>query len=356
MICGCAPSAIIMLTDGITTEGEKLSAAAVFARRKGVPVFPVGLGDAQPVRDLEIADVQVDDVAFVNDPITFLYTLNSRGYQGKTVFVTLRDEASGRPLKTERILLDSDEQTQKLELTYTPPKVGEFDFVIEIQQLPQEANRDNNRQVRHVSVRKEKIRVLLADSVPRYEFRFLKTLLEREKTIELKTVLQDADADYAEEDRTALQHFPVNEEDLFAYDVIIFGDIDLSFLTERIQQGLREFVNTKSGGLLMIAGENHNPLNYRGTPLEDLLPIEISEETRLFTANSEAESFRPELTLDGWKGSSIFRFTDSEQDDQQVWNNLPPMYWAIESSQLKRGRKCRLSISHRVIPIGSSLR
>ncbi len=334
---GAPPSAIVLLTDGITTEGEKLSAAAVFARRKGVPVFPVGLGDSEPVRDLEIADVQVDEVAFVNDPITFLYTLSSRGYKGKRVSVTLRDEATGRPLKTERITLDSDERTQKLELTFTPHEVGEFDFVVEVQQLPKEANRDNNRQVRHVSVRKERIRVLLVDSMPRYEFKFLKTLLEREKTIELKTVLQDADPDYVEEDRTALQHFPVNEDDLFSYDVIIFGDVDLTFLTERMQQALREFVNSKSGGLMLIAGADHNPLKYRGTPLEDLLPIELAPETAYFTAKSEEESFRPQLTIDGWKGSSIFRFTDNELDDRQVWNNLPRMYWALEGALLKRG-------------------
>ncbi|QDU44482.1 von Willebrand factor type A domain protein [Symmachiella dynata] len=334
---GAPPTAIILLSDGITTEGEKLSAAATFARRKGVPIFALGLGDAQPVRDLEITDVQVDDVAFVNDPITFLYTLSARGYAGKTVSVTLRDESTGDALTTERIKLDADERTQKLELTYTPPEVGEFQYVVDVQLLPKEANTENNRQVRGVSVRKEKIRVLLADSLPRYEFRFLKTLLEREKTVELKTVLQDADAEYADEDRTALQNFPVNEEDLFSYDVILFGDMDLAFLTERTQQELQEFVNKKSGGLLMIAGTQHNPIGYRGTPLEDLLPVQVSDAVRKDNPSLIGDGFRPVVTLDGRKGTSIFRLTDNERDDEQVWRDLPPFMWAFESVRLKRG-------------------
>lgn len=334
---GAPPSAIVILTDGITTEGEKLSAASTFARRKGIPVFPVGLGDAEPVRDLEISDVQVDDVAFVNDPITFLYTLSGRGYAGRAVAVSLREEGSGRQLQTDRVTITSDEQTQKLELSYTPPEVGEFDFAIEVEPLPKEANKDNNREVRHVSVRKERIRVLLADSVPRYEFRFLKTLLEREKSIELKTVLQDADAEFASEDRTALPQFPVTENELIDYDVILFGDLDPVLLTERTQKGLFEFVNVKSGGLLFIAGPRHNPRAYRGTPLEDLFPVELDDLQVPPTEETITTGFRPVLTVDGRKGTSIFRLTDNEQNDRRVWSQLPPLYWMVEAGALKRG-------------------
>jgi len=334
---GAPPTAIILLTDGITTEGEKLSSAATFARRKGIPVYPVGLGDAEPVRDLEITDVQVDDVAFVNDPITFLYTLAARGYAGETVFVILRDKATNQPLATERVTLDADERTLKQEMTYTPTEVGDFEYTIEVQLLPREANRENNKQLRSVSVRKEKIRVLLADSLPRYEFRFLKTLLEREKTVELKTVLQDADADYAREDRTALSHFPVNAEDLFNYDVILFGDMDPAFLTERTQQDLLEFVSQQSGGLLMIAGTQFNPIAYRGTPLEELLPVAVTDHPQLENLDQMGGGFRPEITLEGRKSTSIFRLTDNERDDQQVWDNLPPLMWAFTFTRLKRG-------------------
>ena len=91
---GTPPSAVILLTDGITTEGEKLSSAAEYARSRGVALFPVGLGDPEPVRDMELTGLQVDDVAFVNDPITFFYTLTGRGYAGKTAMVSVREKES----------------------------------------------------------------------------------------------------------------------------------------------------------------------------------------------------------------------------------------------------------------------
>ena len=48
---------------------------------------------------------------------------------------------------------------------------------------------------------------------------------KRNKTIDLKVLLLDADSEYASEDRSALADFPSKEE-LNGYDVILFGDVD----------------------------------------------------------------------------------------------------------------------------------
>ena len=45
-------------------------------------------------------------------------------------------------------------------------------------------------------MRKAQIRVLLAQDYPNYEFRYLKNLLERDTTIEVHSLLQDADVRY----------------------------------------------------------------------------------------------------------------------------------------------------------------
>src|SRR4029079_19426141 len=142
---------------------------------------------------------------------------------------------------------------------------------------PKEANVNNNSELRRVTVRDEKIRVLLADFLPRWEFRELKALLEREKTFELKTVLQDADPEYAQEDLSALPHFPVTKEELFQYDVIVFGDVNLAYLSTSVRENLRGYVGERGRGMLFIAGPQHNPASYRATPLETLLPIELDD-------------------------------------------------------------------------------
>ena len=42
---GTPPTAIVILSDGITTEGDSLSDAAGYARRKGVPLFTRRAGE-----------------------------------------------------------------------------------------------------------------------------------------------------------------------------------------------------------------------------------------------------------------------------------------------------------------------
>ena len=169
-----------------------------------------------------------------------------------------------------------DHKPQELSLSYRPDKEGEYDFVIETDNLADEVRYDNNRLQRQVSVRKAQLRVLLVQAYPNYEFRYLKNLLERDNTIQLHTVLQDADAEYAAAEKAALSVFPVRREDLFQYDVVIFGDVNPELLSSSTLANLADFIVQKGGGLVMIAGPSFNPLQYRDTPLAPLVPVEIA--------------------------------------------------------------------------------
>ena len=64
-------------------------------------------------------------------------------------------------------------------------------------------------------------------------------------------------------------------------------------------------------------------MSYRGTPLELLLPIELSADARNPTAvGTTVQAFRPELTLEG-RSSPIFRLGDDDASSMQIWENLP---------------------------------
>jgi uncharacterized membrane protein len=334
---GSPPSAIIILSDGITTDGEKLSAAARQARQKSVPLYLVAIGNPDPVIDLELHNVLADDIAFVNDPVTFSYTLTGHGLAGKKTRVVLKKQGESRSVASQDVTIAEDGRPQKLELTYTPTAAGELDLVLEATPLAAEANAKNNSEARHVSVRDEKIRVLLADFLPRWEFRELKSLLEREKTVELKTVLQDADPEFVQEDLSALPHFPVTKEELYQYDVVIFGDVNLSYLSSSVVENLRTFVAERGRGVLFIAGPYHNPAQYRGTVLETLLPIELDGLVVPPLDAPLTESVRPELTVAGRKGNTLFRFADSEPASQEVWDFLPGFFWMVEAKSVKPG-------------------
>ena len=315
---GEPPSAIVLLSDGQTTEGEPLAKAAELATRKGVPMFTIGLGSAEPARDLELTELLVDDVVFVDDAVRFQAKLLARGFQGQKVVIRLleadadqRDPKAVRQLATTEVEAPADGKPRRVELVHRPKTTGERTFILEIEPKPRKLQTENNRIERVVTVRKEKLKVLLVESEPRYEFRYLKNYLEREETIDLSVVLLSSDPEYSEQDRSALPTFPAAKDELFAFDVVIVGDADPGFLSRSQMQNLSEFVTEKGGGILFIAGELFNPLAYRGTPLELLLPIELGDARNPTAVGNAISSYRPELTAEG-RASPIFRFGENE--------------------------------------------
>jgi hypothetical protein len=340
---GSALAAIIMLTDGVTTEGEDLVQAGRQAAKAGVPLFFVGIGDAHEVRDLKLHDLQVEDTVYVHDRIVFEARLTAQGYTDLTVPVTLREKGQQQVLDRQLVRVDPQGKPAKIRLTHRPTQPGERVYVLEVPEQPDEVHpADNNRLERSVLVREMKLsKVLYVEGYARYEYRFLKNLLEREstqdpsnKSIDLKVLLLDADADYAQLDKSALVDFP-NQLELNQFDVVIFGDVDPA--DPRVEKNLVhvvDFVRERGGGFLMIAGERFSPHASAGTPLQAILPIEAT--TTAPTDRPRQRGFRPELTAAG-QFHPIFRFSPDESDNRAIWNRLAELYWWSEGYRAKPG-------------------
>lgn len=336
---GTPPTAIIVLSDGISSTGDLdlLSRAGELAKSKLVPLFPVGVGSEQPVKDLQLYDLLVDDVAFINDPITVSAKVKFFGIQSGNMTVSLKEARTGSPLTSRQFPINPQKDSQKIELTFTPTKPGLLEYVIEVEPVKGEVNLKNNQQTGQVSVLDQKIRVLLVDSVPRYEYRYLKHMLERDKTIELRSILQESDLEYSSEDATALDYFPVKKEDLYQYDVVILGDADPAYFSQAVFENLDKFVREKGGGLIMVAGPRFSPHAYANTSLEELLPVEIFKNRQPAEYKPVIEGFQPELTTEGQYSTSIFRFADNAEASQAIWNNLPELYWFYAADEIKPG-------------------
>jgi uncharacterized membrane protein len=151
--------------------------------------------------------------------------------------------------------------------------------------------------------------------------------------VELHTVLQEADLAHLQEDRTALAAFPSAGQELFSYDVIILGDIYLTYLNPGVLGQLREFVAERSGGLVLIAGERHNPRDFRGTELEPLLPVDLGARAGSETSVPTG-AFQLQPTPSG-SASPLFQLTDDAGANEKLWSELPPLYWAGHVVQKK---------------------
>ncbi|HUR55087.1 MAG TPA: vWA domain-containing protein, partial [Gemmataceae bacterium] len=254
---GSSLAALIMFTDGVTTSGDDLPKAAREASRAGVPLFLVGVGDTREVPDLGLTAIQVEDVVTRGDRLMFAGRLTARGQLPNAPVPVVLYERQGEKL-VERgrtsVTPNPSAGFTEFKITHTPMEAGEKQFVIEVAAAPGEVETGNNKVERTVVVTETKrIRVLYVEGETRYDFRYVKVLLEREsdrvagnKSIELKTVLLSAAKGWSEIDRSALADFPTRDQ-LFEYDVVILGDVDPKSLprTARTLQDLTDFVKVR---------------------------------------------------------------------------------------------------------------
>jgi hypothetical protein len=343
---GSSLAAVVMLTDGVTTEGEDLVKVSKYAQQMGVPLYFVGIGDAQEARDVYLHDLAAADSSYVNDRLIFTVNVTAQGYNQLSTPVKLREKGKNMVLDQKEAQFDETKKTVKVVLMHRPTTPGEKIYEIEVEGKEDEVTRDNNRLERAVFVHENRlIKVLYVEGYRRWEYHYIKTLLEREsnrikgnKSIDLKVLLLEADPDFASQDRTAISEFPTKAE-LNTFDVVLLGDVDPQSkfdpkMTEHLKD-LADFVRERGGGLLMIAGERHAPFAYKDSPLKDVLPIDVTVEKAPEDKPIE-ESYRAELTPMG-RTHQIFRFNPSDdKDNEAIWNRLKPMYWSADGFQLKR--------------------
>ncbi len=337
---GNVPAAIVLLSDGINTEGPSLDEAAAAARRRGVPLFVVGTGDQRPIKDIKLTDLLVDEVVFVDDIVSFEIKLSGTGFDGREVEVLLKQEGKPEVLARKKVKIEGQGKSRQVRLRYRPKKEGEFRFRVEVLPLEGELQTDNNFQERKVRVRKEKIRVLLVAGYPNYEYRYMRNMLARDNTIELNTVLQDADVKSAEQDATSLRVFPVRREELFSYDVVIIGDADPRQLGPSAMKNLVEFVvqPAKGGALVLIAGPRHMPAGFRDTPLASLLPVKLGGIRAPVPDQPITEGFVARPTDLGLAFPAM-QLGDTPNETLEIWENLPELYWMLETPEVKMGAR-----------------
>ena len=346
---GATLSGIIMFTDGVTTRNENLAQVSEYAGKKGVPLFFVGIGEDQDAREIELADLQVADPVFVNDRLIFEAKLTGVGYKDLTIPVVLKvkEGTTEKELARELIRLDASGKAVKVRLKHQPTQAGEKRFIVEaelpkviLDELP--PNGGKRRLERDIFVQDSKlIKILYIEGSARYEYRYVKNLLEREstdkkanKTMALKVLLVDSDPDYPNQDTSALAAFPATKQELFQYDLIILGDADprSSKLGDQRLQDLADFVKEKGGGLLAIAGAQYMPHAYKDTKLAGVLPIEIGKTPN--DIEERTEGYRLELTASG-RLHPMFRFVPDEAENLAIWQQLAPMYWWSENYKPK---------------------
>ena len=325
-------SAVLAYTDGRSTGPAPVNLVTHLAKAGATPVLAVPIGQIHPPFNIEFANAQVPRHAFVQDPVAVTAQLHITGatsVQSTTVrlFEQTGDHHRGRELASRRITIRPGTARQTVSLMFHPSKPGNYHLKLAVDPLPHElTHRGNTSSSLWTRVVRAKVRILYVEGYPRWEYRYLKNDLMREKTTLLSCLLLSADNRFAQEGNIPINRFPDTQAEMNRYDVLVLGDVNPDYFSAAQEKIILRFVGRYGGGLGMIAGPDYAPDAYRHTPLAPLLPVIAGNPDNPMLAPPPNAPFELHLTAIG-RQSMLFHFFNSMRQNLRQVANLPPLYW-----------------------------
>ncbi len=267
---------VVVFSDGRSSD-EPGRATLRRLTAEGIPVFAVPLGSADPVGDVAIGEIDAPTAAFVGDTVPVRVRLSGVGSgagegEGDAPRGTVRliDTATGEEIARAAV----DEETgDSVTLDAPATEEGAVTWRVVFEPEGRDLLEANNSAEVSLSLVDRPLRVLYIDGYPRWEHRYLKSLLLREESIDSTSLLLAPDRRYQQEGDTEIDRLPITAEEWAAFDVVIIGDVRAELFGRDQLAALVRHIAESGGGLLWIAGPNATPQSFAETPLSALIPV-----------------------------------------------------------------------------------
>lgn len=311
--------AVILVSDGADNSGaiapNELNEIAAF----GVPIHSVGIGREAILEDLELEEVDLPAKALAGT--TLAARINIRHDQGGTARVKVYD--GDRFLTTTEVELDPEQTFTTAFIDIEVAEPGQLDLRFTLDPINGERNLANNTRARVVDVPEGKYRILYIEGEPRWEYKFMQRALLEDPSIQLATLLKVTPNKYYRQGIDAPEQlaegFPTERSELFSYDALIIGSMQVGEFTQEQQEMIRDFVSERGGSLMMMAGLSGLGLGGWGeSVVSEVLPSRLSLQDAEFIRQKV-----PVLLTDSGRAAPMLKFSDSDSENTQMWSELP---------------------------------
>lgn len=352
--------AVVLLSDGDDNSGGISSDTIAALRARHIPVHTVGFGREHAQKDVELDNVEVAPRALADSRLAAKITLHQRGYTGQKVNLTVKDMTSGagRTLAARTVTLGQEGNLQIETLMFDVGSAGAKTLEIAAATLPGEENTANNAISREVNVAADMRRILYIEGEPRWEYKFIRQAEEDDRMVKIASMVRTSEnKTYRQgitDSKELADGFPTKPEDLFQYQGLILGSVESGYFTPAQQELIREFVDRRGGGLLLLGGQFAlADGGWNSSTLTDLLPTILP--TRPGTFHREEDPVRGtqhttvELAPDG-VDSIVTRLVDDPAANAAKWKNLPYLMDYEDPGTPKPGAQVLVNM----IPAGTS--
>ena len=314
----------VLVSDGDWNRGLPPVQAATRLRLRGVPVLAVPVGRPTRLPDVELLSLDAPTFGVAGKSVRIPFTLESS---------LPRDFAATAVLRTS----EGDEVSKDIRVTamgrthdwiaWKPEAIGDVTLTLEVSRHGDETLLDNNLLTVPISIRQEKLRVLVIESVPRWEYRYLRNALSRDPGVDVSCLLFHPGLSKAGGGSTDyIKQFPSGLDELSPYDVVFLGDVGLDDgqLTAEQCTWLKGLVEHQASGIVFMPGWQGRQLSLQDTDLDDLYPVVFDELKPGGWGSRTPCHFA--LTELG-RRSLLTKLADLENENLEVWEGLPGFQW-----------------------------
>ncbi len=324
--------AALVISDGDWNTGTTPAQAAAQFRMREIPIYAVGAGSETPLPDIELVSLDAPTFAIQGKPIQMPFEIRSS--LGQDLNVTAILKIDGVVDQNQVVRLPALETAQG-SWTWTPQATGNFELSVELVQDPLDRVQRNNILSTPIEVREEAFQVLIIESYPRWEYRYLRNALERDPGVDVTCLLFHPDLPQKGGGRGYIQAFPTSNE-LNRFDVVILGDVGIGEkqLTEEQAEDIRQLISAQASGLVFLPGRYGFQETLTEGPLADLYPVVFDMDQPEGYGSEQPGHFA--LTQTGQR-SLLTKLAEGAQENSEVWSKIPGFHWYAPALRAKLG-------------------
>jgi len=310
---------VIFLTDGRDTESRDLTDLGSDLKARGIELDVKLYGSQMPPRDTAIfaeperAVIRLGEELVIRGSIT-----GTAGDQ--THIVALKED--GRKVKDVEIPPD---RRSRFIVNYKPKRSGRHTYTLAL--AGTDTLQMNNSYSFKAQVVEERIKVLMIEGFPGYEFKLMKYAVETDPMVELVTVCHiPGGGVYVQGNplhRNPNEGIITSQADLFKYDVVILMDVSRQYfraggdISESRLRNIVEFVTKRGGGLIVCGGQDvFRAGGYQDSALMEVLPFDLS--TRYSTEDQFPGKFFASVPKPAYSHPVLRMFADPIKNRERL--------------------------------------
>ena len=349
-LAGVPLSGLVLVSDGADRAEAELNASLLGLRSASVPVYTVGVGREEFQRDIEVRRASTPRSVLKGTSLVVDVVIAQTGYGGQRVPLVVEDE--GRIVASQEVELPLDGTPAAVRVHFAAEEAGWRRFRFRVPVQGEELVRENNQQEALLEVREEPHKILYFEGEPRWEVKFMRMAIKDDPQLQLVLLQRSAENKYyrlgVDSAAELSVGFPRTREELFGYRAIILGSVEAGYFSREQLQLISDFVSERGGSLLMLGGRrSFSEGGYAGTPLADVLPVELD--------GRSGESFFTELRVSPTRsgaGHAALQLAEDPDSSRARWDRLPPLSTFNRVTRLKPGATSLLTGSGPGVPQG----